>query len=80
MSSFDVNSIIEKADSKDKDLRHMALYDLSNELQKENLKLDENSQRQLADVVLRLLDDKSSEVQGVAVKWYVLHDCGFFNQ
>jgi len=58
----------------------MALYDLSNELQKENLKLDENSQRQLADVVLRLLDDKSSEVQGVAVKWYVLHDCGFFNQ
>ncbi|KAL9653139.1 hypothetical protein ABK040_006355 [Willaertia magna] len=68
MSSFDVNAIIEKAESKDKDLRHMALYDLSNELQKENLKLDETSQRQLADIVLRLLDDKSSEVQGVAVK------------
>jgi len=46
----------------------MAMWDLNNELQKDTLKLDENSQRQLAEIVLKLLDDNSSDVQGVAVK------------
>lgn len=48
----------------------MALYDLNTELQKESFRIDESSQRQLAEVVLKLLDDSSSEVQGMAVKWY----------
>jgi len=46
----------------------MAMYDLSQELQKDNVKLDETSQRQLAEVVLTLLNDNVSEVQGAAVK------------
>ncbi len=50
----------------------MALYDLNNELQKDTFKLDESSQRQVADAVLKTLDDTSSEVQGMAVKWYVV--------
>lgn len=60
-----------QSENRDKDLRHMALYDLNTELQKENFRIDESSQRQLAEVVLKLLDDTSSEVQGMAVKWFV---------
>jgi cullin-associated NEDD8-dissociated protein 1 len=66
--SFSVSAIIEKSENRDKDLRHMAMYDLSQELQKDNVKLDETSQRQLTDVVLKLLNDNVSEVQGAAVK------------
>jgi len=66
--SFSVSAIIEKSENRDKDLRHMAMYDLSQELLKENVKLDETSQRQLTDVVLKLLNDNVSEVQGAAVK------------
>ncbi|KAL0485385.1 cullin-associated NEDD8-dissociated protein [Acrasis kona] len=68
MSTFSVSSLTEKSSSLDKDIRHMAMWDLNNELQKDTLKLDENSQRQLAEIVLKLLDDTSSDVQGVAVK------------
>lgn len=46
----------------------MAMYDLSQELMKENVKLDDASQKQLTDVVLKLLNDGVSEVQGAAVK------------
>ena len=60
-----------QSENRDKDLRHMALYDLNTELQKSDFKLDESSQRQLAEVVLKLLDDTSSDVQGMAVKWCV---------
>lgn len=66
--SFSVSSFLEKIENKDKDIRHMALYDLNNELQKDTFKLDESSQRQVADAVLKTLDDTSSEVQGMAVK------------
>jgi cullin-associated NEDD8-dissociated protein 1 len=66
--SFSVSAIIEKSENRDKDLRHMAMYDLSQELQKDNVKLDETSQRQLTEVVLKLLNDNVSEVQGAAVK------------
>ncbi len=72
MSTFSVSALIEKSENKDKDIRHMAMWDLNNELQKDTVKLDETSQRQLAEVVLKLLDDNSSEVQGAAVRWYVL--------
>lgn len=66
--SFSASQFLEKMESKDKDIRHMALYDLHNELQKENFKLDESSQKQVTDSVLKVLDDTSSEVQGMAVK------------
>jgi len=66
--SFSVQSFIEKSENKDKDIRFMALQDLHNELQKETFKLDESSQRQIAEVVLKLLDDSSTDVQGMAVK------------
>jgi cullin-associated NEDD8-dissociated protein 1 len=66
--SFSVSALIEKSENKDKDIRHMAMWDLNNELQKDTVKLDEPSQRQLAEVVLKLLDDNSSEVQGAAVR------------
>jgi len=68
MSQFTIRAFFDKCKSKDKDLRIMALYDLNTELEKESFKFDENTQRSVADEVLKLLDDKSSEVQGMAVK------------
>jgi len=46
----------------------MALFDLSTELEKPSFKLDESSQRQVCDTVLKLLDDTNAEVQSQAVK------------
>jgi len=66
--SFSVHSFEEKAKSRDKDLRHMALYDLSVELEKPAFKLDDTNQRKVSGLVLELLDDTSNEVQGMAVK------------
>eukprot|EP01027_Heterolobosea_sp_BB2_P027092 GEZU01042303.1.p1 GENE.GEZU01042303.1~~GEZU01042303.1.p1 ORF type:complete len:1246 (-),score=572.27 GEZU01042303.1:103-3840(-) len=67
-TTFSVAGTLKKAESSDKDIRHMALYDFHTELQKDNFRLDETSQRQLADMVLKLLGDNSSDVQGMAVK------------
>lgn len=66
--SLNVSSILEKFESSDRDIRHMALYDLHLDLQKESFRMDDSAQRQLADGVLKRLDDKSAEVQGLAVK------------
>jgi hypothetical protein len=46
----------------------MALNDLRNEFEKDNFKPDDNAIKQISDIVLSLLNDSSSEVQGVAVK------------
>lgn len=53
----------------DPDIRQMALYDLLTELQKENFFLDEANQKLVVPAVLDRLDDTSTEVQGIAVKW-----------
>lgn len=46
----------------------MALYDLLHEMEKETFKLDDTTQKKVADTVIVLLQDTSSEVQGMAVK------------
>ena len=56
----------------DPDIRHMALYDLHTELQKDTFTLDEANQKQVVPAVLERLDDTSTEVQGIAVKWCVI--------
>jgi len=54
----------------DKDLRFMAISDLSNALQKENFKLDVDSERKIVERLLKMVaTDKSSDVQGLAIKW-----------
>jgi cullin-associated NEDD8-dissociated protein 1 len=54
--------------SSDKDYRFMATNDLMIELQKETIKLDEESEKKIVKMLLRLLEDKNGEVQNLAVK------------
>lgn len=58
--------------SNDKDFRFMATNDLMSELQKDSIKLDDESEKKVVKAVLRLLEDKNGEVQNLAVKWCVI--------
>jgi hypothetical protein len=62
--------------SSDKDFRFMATNDLMTELQKDNIKLDDDSERKVVKMLLKLLEDKNGEVQNLAVKWY---SCNLYN-
>lgn len=55
--------------SSDKDFRFMATNDLMAELQKETIRLDEECERKVVKMLLKLLEDKNGEVQNLAVKW-----------
>ena len=50
----------------------MALNDISHQLQKDSVKLDDDSERKLVKKVLNLIDDPNGEVQNLAVKWFVI--------
>ncbi len=52
----------------DKDFRYMACSDLTEELKRDTFKFDTNSETKVVDSILRLLEDSSGDVQGVAVK------------
>ncbi|XP_042679425.1 cullin-associated NEDD8-dissociated protein 1-like [Centrocercus urophasianus] len=54
--------------STDKDFRFMATNDLMMELQKDSIKLDEDSEKKVVKMLLKLLEDKNGEVQNLAVK------------
>lgn len=49
----------------------MATNDLMSELQKDSIKLDDDSERKVVKMILKLLEDKNGEVQNLAVKWLV---------
>ncbi|KAK0083224.1 hypothetical protein PV325_009153 [Microctonus aethiopoides] len=66
--SFQIANLLEKMTSNDKDYRFMATNDLMTELQKDNIKLDDDSERKVVKMLLRLLEDKNGEVQNLAVK------------
>uniref|UniRef100_A0A8C3AGA5 Cullin-associated and neddylation-dissociated 1 n=1 Tax=Cyclopterus lumpus TaxID=8103 RepID=A0A8C3AGA5_CYCLU len=46
----------------------MATNDLMTELQKDSIKLDDDSERKVVRMILKLLEDKNGEVQNLAVK------------
>lgn len=64
-------SYLPQMTSNDKDFRFMATNDLMTELQKDSIKLDDESEKKVVKAVLRLLEDKNGEVQNLAVKWFV---------
>lgn len=66
--SFQIANLLEKMTSNDKDFRFMATNDLMSELQKDSIKLDDDSERKVVKMLLRLLEDKNGEVQNLAVK------------
>jgi cullin-associated NEDD8-dissociated protein 1 len=45
------------------------------ELQKDSIKLDDDSERKVVRMLLKLLEDKNGEVQNLAVKWLVEFKC-----
>ncbi|XP_021566314.1 cullin-associated NEDD8-dissociated protein 2-like [Carlito syrichta] len=49
-------------------LRFMATSDLMAELQKDSIQLDEDSERKVVKMLLKLLEDKNGEVQNLAIK------------
>jgi len=63
-----IGTLLEKMSSNDKDFRFMATSDLMNALQKESIKLDDDSERRIVKGVLKLLEDTNGEVQNQAVK------------
>ncbi|XP_009078056.1 PREDICTED: cullin-associated NEDD8-dissociated protein 2 isoform X2 [Acanthisitta chloris] len=67
--SYHISSLLEKMTSTDKDFRFMATNDLMMELQKDSIKLDEDSEKKVVKMLLKLLEDKNGEVQNLAVKW-----------
>jgi len=48
----------------------MATSDLLVELQKPAFKPDSDGERKICKCILKLLNDQSSDVQGLAVKWH----------
>uniref|UniRef100_A0A1B6MPH3 Uncharacterized protein n=1 Tax=Graphocephala atropunctata TaxID=36148 RepID=A0A1B6MPH3_9HEMI len=66
--SYQIANLLEKMTSSDKDFRFMATNDLMTELQKDSIKLDDDSERKVVKMLLRLLEDKNGEVQNLAVK------------
>ncbi|XP_027558452.1 cullin-associated NEDD8-dissociated protein 1-like isoform X2 [Neopelma chrysocephalum] len=67
-ASYHISSLLEKMTSTDKDFRFMATNDLMIELQKDSIKLDEDSEKKVVKMLLKLLEDKNGEVQNLAVK------------
>lgn len=63
-----IGSLLDKMSSNDKDFRFMAISDLMNDLQKESIKLDDDSERRIVKGVLKLLEDTNGEVQNQAVR------------
>ncbi|CAL1532474.1 unnamed protein product [Lymnaea stagnalis] len=66
--SYHIANLLEKMTSTDKDFRFMATNDLMAELQKDSIKLDDDSERKVVKMLLKLLEDKNGEVQNLAVK------------
>ncbi|XP_023667069.1 cullin-associated NEDD8-dissociated protein 2 [Paramormyrops kingsleyae] len=66
--SYHISNLLEKMTSTDKDFRFMATNDLMMELQKDSIKLDEDSEKKVVAMLLKLLEDKNGEVQNLAVK------------
>lgn len=66
--SYQIATLLEKMTSADKDFRFMATNDLMVELQKDSIKLDDDSERKVVKMLLKLLEDKNGEVQNLAVK------------
>lgn len=66
--SYHIANLLEKMTSSDKDFRFMATNDLMGELQKDSIKLDDDSEKKVVKMLLKLLEDKNGEVQNLAVK------------
>lgn len=47
----------------------MCMSDLHNELQKDNFKVDGETEKRITTAILKQLEDQSADVSGLAYKW-----------
>ncbi|CAH1964430.1 unnamed protein product [Acanthoscelides obtectus] len=66
--SYQIDNVLEKMSSSDKDLRLMATDDLMTVLQNDTIKFDDVSEGKIVTKLLKLLEDKNGEVQNLAVE------------
>jgi len=67
-ASFSLSGCLDKMSNRDKDFRYMALSDLLVELEKDTFRMDADSEKKICSAIVKLLDDTSGDVQGLAVK------------
>lgn len=60
-NAYQISNLLDKMTSADKDYRFMATNDLMAELQKDSIKLDDDSERKVVSMLLHLLRDKNGE-------------------
>jgi hypothetical protein len=53
-----------------KDLRWMSAADLMEMMKRPDWKRDNDQEKKLCELILKLLDDSSGDVSSLAVKWY----------
>lgn len=58
-NAYQISNLLDKMTSADKDYRFMATNDLMAELQKDSIKLDDESERKVVSMLLHLLRDKN---------------------
>lgn len=58
--------------SSDKDFRYMATSDLLQELKKDTLRMDVETEKKICRVVLQQMQDISGDISNLAIKWWVL--------
>lgn len=63
-----IQGLIDRMNSSDKDFRFMATNDLMGELQRENIRWDDDSETKVTLQIVGLLTDKNGEVQNLAVR------------
>lgn len=68
MSSYTVSSLIEKLDARDKDERFMAMHDLAQDLDRDNIRLDGEMERRVVAMILKHLEDPGTDVKQQAVR------------
>lgn len=66
--AFQIAQLLDKMTSADKDYRFMATNDLMTDLQNDSIKLDDESERKVARMLIKLLEDRNGEVQNLAVR------------
>jgi len=67
MNTEHLNKLLEKTSHYDKDERYMATTDLCNEFSK-GIRIDDSMEARICAAIVKQLDDKSNDVQSVAVK------------
>jgi hypothetical protein len=66
--AFSMSNLIEKLNARDKDERYMAMHDLAADLDRDNIKLENEMERRVVNTILKHLEDSSTDVKQQAVR------------